>query len=101
MRKARTVGGALLVVAVCATWLCTGVERIPGDHEVGTAWPLFVKQRPSLQFVFENPAGRGLELTPVESMSATQRAAFIDYCHIRFGTTDAAKCQAEIAMRAM
>ena len=91
--------GALGVVATGTLWAFVGVERIVGDHEVGVSWEPFIKHRPSLQVRFENPAQKGLELTPVGELSASERAAFIEFCDLRFGEADAASCYARVADR--
>lgn len=101
MKRAWLGRGAVLIVVLGVSWANVGVERIAGDHEVGDSWQSFVKHRPSPRLVFENPAARGLELTPVESMPPAERAAFLDYCDIRFGAADAAQCQALLRKRVL
>lgn len=98
----RWIGRAAVAIAVIGvTWANTGVERIAGDHEVGTSWQGFVKHRPSAQLVFENPARRGLEQIAPESMLPAQRAEFLAYCDIRFGAADAAQCQSMLRQRVL
>lgn len=87
------------VIATGTLWAFVGVERIVGDHEIGVSWEPFIKHRPSLQVLFENPSQNGLDLTPLGELSASERAAFIEYCDLRFGEVDAARCYASIADR--
>jgi hypothetical protein len=89
------------VVAAAALWAFVGVERIVSDHEIGVAWEPFIKHRPSLQVWFENPAQKGLELTPVVAMPASEHAAFIGFCELRFGEVDAVRCFARVAGRSV
>lgn len=92
---------ALGVVATATLWAFFGVERIVSDHEIGVSWEPFIKHRPSLQVLFENPAQKGLKLTPVVAMSASERAAFIEFCELRFGEVDAVRCYARVADRSV
>lgn len=87
------------VVLIGGLWAFIGVERIVGDHEIGVSWEPFIKHRPSLQVRFDNPVQNGLELTPVGELSASERAAFVEFCNIRFGETDVARCYALITDR--
>lgn len=93
------VKAVLGVVATGTVWAFVGVERMVGDHEIGVSWEPFIKHRPSLQVRFENPAQKGLELTPIDELSASERAAFIEFCGLRFGEADAARCYARVADR--
>lgn len=93
------IKSVLGVVATGTLWAFIGVERIVGDHEIGVSWEPFIKHRPSLQVRFENPAQKGLDLTLVGELSASERAAFIEYCDLRFGEVDAVRCYARIADR--
>ena len=89
---------ACLAIAGLA-WGFIGVERIVGDHEVGNDWTLFVKRRPSLRIRFDNPAQAGLDIVAPQDLSAARRAAFIDFCAVRFGITDVARCHALVVAR--
>lgn len=92
--------GVFVAVALAlATLLSVGVERSVGDHEQGISWEPFVKRRLTLQWRFENPAWRGLEVVPLAAMSAPQRAAFAEFCEVRFGSADAAQCHAIVSAR--
>ena len=97
--KSLLVKVVLCVVATGALWAFVGVERIVGDHEIGVSWEPFIKHRMSLQVRFENPAQKGLELTPIDELSASERAAFIEFCELRFGDVDATRCYARVADR--
>lgn len=97
--KSLLVKVAICVVATGALGAFVGVERMVGDHEIGVSWEPFIKHRPSLQVRFENPAQKGLELTPIDELSASERAAFIEFCGLRFGEADAARCYARVADR--
>lgn len=97
--KILLVKGALGVVATGMLWAFIGVERIVGDQEIGVSWEPFIKHRPFLQVQFENPAQKGLDLTPVDELSTSERAAFIQFCGLRFGEADADRCYARVADR--
>lgn len=99
MKRAWIGRAAVGVTLVAVLWANTGVEKIAGDHETGPAWQGFVKQQPSLRLVFENPAQRGLELAPLAAMLPAERAAFLEYCAIRFGASDPVACQAILRKR--
>ena len=92
--------GAIAIAVVAVAWAFVGVERVPGDHEVGVSWEAFLKHRLSARLVFENPARRGLEVVPFEALSSAEQASLIAFCRIRFGTVDPDQCQAiDIARR--
>jgi hypothetical protein len=97
--KAVQLKATVAVVIVCTLWVFVGVERIVGDHEVGISWEAFIKHRPSVQLKFQNPAQKGLELIPFEALSLADQTAFIEFCAIRFGTTNTAQCRAIILER--
>jgi hypothetical protein len=84
---------SLSMVTVALLWLFVGVERIVDDHEVGTSWQVFVKHRLSTRLIFENPAQQGVELIQYEALTRTDRASFIEYCDVRFGTRNAEQCR--------
>ena len=90
---------ALAIAVIGVSWANTGVERIAGDHEVGTSWQGFVKHSPSPRMLFENPAQRGSEPVPLDALSPAERAAFLDYCDIRWGASDAMQCQTALRAR--
>lgn len=99
MRTAQIKVVAAVVVAGML-WAFVGVERIVDDHEIGISWEPFVKHRPSLQVRFVSPAQKGLEIAPTtDDLSPSERAAFIEFCGIRFGVTDPAHCHAIISRR--
>lgn len=87
-----------MAITACL-WAFVGVERIVGDHEVGVYWEPFIKHRPSSKIHFENPAQKGLDLTPIEELSDSERPAFAEFCELRFGEVDAKRCYARIADR--
>lgn len=91
------VGVAVITIGIL--WAFVGVERIVGDHEMGLSWEPFIKHRPSLQLRFQNPAQKGLEIEPFETLSAVEQAAFKEYCVSRFGTSDIMQCRSLIAQR--
>lgn len=97
--KAAVIKGLGAVGLVGALWAFVGVERLVGDHEVGVSWVLFLKHRPSLQVRFTNPAQKGLEIAPFESLSPAEQAAFVEFCGIRFGVRDTLRCYAFISDR--
>jgi hypothetical protein len=97
--KAALIKTGVAVMVAGILWAFVGVERIVGDHEIGVSWEPFIKQRPSLQLRFENPAQKGLEIDPFEALSPAEQAAFNEFCAIRFGATDAAQCRALIGQR--
>jgi len=90
---------ALAAALALATLLSVGVERSVGDHEQGVSWEPFIKRRLTLQWRFENPAWRGLEIVPLAAMSAPHRAAFAEYCQVRFGSADPVQCHAIVSAR--
>lgn len=92
--------GAILVacLATCLSFL-VAVERSVGDHEQGVSWEPFVKRRPTLQWRFENPAWRGLEIVPLAARSTSQRAAFAEFCQVRLGSADPVRCHAIVSAR--
>jgi hypothetical protein len=87
-----------VVIAVIA-WSFVGVERIVGDHEIGVTWEPFIKHRPSLQIRFQDPGQKGLDIVPFEALPPADRAAFIEFCAIRFGSANVTQCRALIAAR--
>jgi len=89
----------LAVAAVVVLWLFVGIERIAGDHEIGVSSRLFIKHQPSLQFHFSNPAEIGLDIIPIEELSASEQVAFKHYCELRFGESEPAKCYARLTDR--
>jgi hypothetical protein len=97
----RLVRRRVFLLAALATllWLLVGVERRVGDHEQGVSWEPFVKRRLTLQWRFENPAWRGLEVVPLTAMSPPQRAAFGEFCQVRFGSGDPARCHGIVSAR--
>jgi len=95
---AREIGLGALALATLL-WLVVGLERSVGDHEQGVSWDPFVKRRFTLQWRFENPAWRGLEMVPLAAMSAQQRAAFSQFCQVRFGRADPGQCHAIVRAR--
>lgn len=101
MKRSWIGRGAVVIALIGVTWANAGVERIAGDHELGPSWQGFVKHTPSARLIFENPAQRGLELAPLETMAPAERAAFADYCAIRFGVADTTECQALLRKRAI
>lgn len=86
-------------IAVGLLWAFVGVERVVGDHEMGVSWEPFVKHQPSLQIRFTNPAQKGLELASFDSLSPREQTAFVEFCVIRFGEPDPAKCSTAISNR--
>lgn len=97
--RAVQLKAAVAVLVICTLWAFVGVERIAGDHEVGVSWETFIKHRPSTQLKFQNPAQKGLELIPFEALSLADQTAFIEFCAIRFGTTNTTQCRATILER--
>ena len=97
----RTTPLKATVAAVVAVmlWAFVGVERIVGDHEAGISWETFIKHRPTLQVIFQNPAQKDLDIASFDTLSLAEQAAFIDYCTIRFGTPDAGQCRAIVIGR--
>ncbi|GGY82464.1 hypothetical protein ACFFTM_06675 [Pseudoduganella plicata] len=91
--------GILVVLLATLLSLLVGVERRVGDHEQGVSWEPFVKRRLTLQWRFENPAWRGLEIVPLAAMTAPQRAAFAEFCQVRFGSADPVQCHAIVSAR--
>lgn len=97
--KAMLVKGGVAVVLAGILWAFGGVERMVGDHEVGVSWEPFVKHRPSLQVRFTNPAQKGLEIVPFDSLSPAEQVEFIEFCSTRFGVADAGHCHALVSDR--
>ena len=61
-----------------------GIERKPGEH--ATSHLPFVKQAPSLTFVFSNGALCGeCDLFPLERLSPERHAEFAAFCEARYG----------------
>ena len=85
--------GATAIAVAGVVWAFVGVERVPGDHEVGVSWEAFFKHRPTMQLIFENPGRKSLEVAPFETLAPAEQAALIAFCRIRFGTADPRKCK--------
>ena len=86
------IKSGMATATVCLLWTFVGFERTVGDHEMGVSWEPFLKHRPSMQLLFENPAQNGLELAPLEELPPAGQTAFIEFCDIRFAEADTAKC---------
>lgn len=98
--KAGFLGRSVIAILVVGlAWCFLGVERVVGDHEVGVAWEPFVKHRPSLRMRFQNPAQHGLDIVPFDGLQRDDQHALIEFCAIRFGLTDVAKCYAILDAR--
>lgn len=97
--KTMLAKGAGAATLIGTLWAFGGVERMVGDHEIGVSWEPFVKHRPSLQVRFMNPAQKGLEIVPYNSLSPVEQAEFIDFCSIRFGVADMERCHTLVSDR--
>ncbi|MCL2590252.1 MAG: hypothetical protein FWD67_05050 [Betaproteobacteria bacterium] len=80
-------------------WAFVGFEYVVGDHEVGSKWTFFIKNHPSFQLKFRNPALKGLDYVPFENLSSLERKSFSDYCAIRFGEADIFGCYKAVSNR--
>lgn len=94
-------GTALVALAtlVAVAWGFTGVERLVGDHEVGVSWEPFIKHTPTWHIRFENPAQKGLDLVPLESLSVSERQRLAEFCEVRFGQTSPKRCYEQLTAR--
>jgi hypothetical protein len=73
-------------------WIFIGFDHYVGDHEVGTFWNPFIKSKPTLQVLFENPIVDRLEIAPLNTLSSETRLKFIEYCEIRWGISNTEDC---------
>lgn len=88
-RLSTALGATLTLVA----WLFVGIEEQPRDD--GTAYEFFAKQVPRWGVIYRNPAVCGeCDVEPFSTLSASQQAAFADFCEVRFGLDDARACYA-------
>jgi hypothetical protein len=99
MRKYWKIRSAFVALVVGVLWAFVGIERIVGDHEIGVTWEAFLKHHPSYQVIFENPGSKGLELMHFEKLSPAEQASFVEFCRIRFGTSDRRACQTILISR--
>ncbi|MDR2155183.1 MAG: hypothetical protein LBE78_09195 [Burkholderiaceae bacterium] len=99
MKKALAIAAGTSVIISAVLYFTIGVERIVGDHEIGVSWEPFIKHRLSMQIRFTNPAQKGLELIPFEELSSSEQDAFMNFCDIRFGVNDTARCYDLISKR--
>jgi len=97
--KRKTIFLFSLTIAIVPFWAFIGVERLVGDHEIGTVWEPFLKHRPSLQLRFSDPSRQGLEKVPFEELDRREQMRFIEFCTIRYGEENPAKCHSKIAAR--
>lgn len=91
----------IAAMTVGLLWAFVGVERVTGDHEMGVSWEPFMKHQPSLQVRFQNPAQIGLDVSSFDTLSPKEQTAFVEFCVIRFGEHDPAKCKAALAERSI
>jgi len=88
---------SLLIIVLL--WAYVGFEFVVGDHEVGSKWTPFIKNKPSFQIKFRNPALHGLDYAPFENLSLLEKKSFFEYCAIRFGKTDILGCYKAVSNR--
>lgn len=74
-------------------WLFCGIEEQP--HDDGTRYDFFAKQEPRLRVIYRNPAVCGeCDVEPFSTLTASQQAAFVDFCRVRFGLDNVRACYA-------
>lgn len=52
----------------------------------------FVKSEPSWEVWFHDPSQQGLDFVPFDQLSPEEKARFISYCRVRYGTEEVQEC---------
>ncbi|MBH9578859.1 hypothetical protein [Inhella proteolytica] len=71
--------------------LILGIEETPREH--GTEYELFVKQMPTLQVIYRNPAVCGeCDVEPFASLTPPVKSEFAEFCRVRYGISEVRAC---------
>ncbi len=71
-----------------------GIELFYEEHE--TLGEPFLKQRRTWQYEFHNPAVNGYGVIPQSELSPSTRAAFMEFCAVRYGIDNVELCYRKI-----
>ncbi|WP_343808139.1 hypothetical protein [Paenochrobactrum glaciei] len=96
MKKYALITCTALLPLLNAAYLFTGIETQHREHS--TNYTFFIKQRPSLQFFFDNPIACGeCDVEIYEKLPLSRLEEIRNYCGQRFGLNNLRMCHAIFA----